>query len=202
MRAERARLVCTSGRADQCSHTRTGRNRQLDGELSDAAGRAGHEHTPAENRAVNPQCPQRRQPRDGKRRGLLERDRLGQLRGPPRRHRNTFRPARTVNDRDDALALGRAAAVARLPQHDARDVLAGPPPVGTLLEEPQLAAVDGERAHVQDELVGAGLGLGQVGREPQAVGSAGVGDEAAQREEPEAGLEPATYRLQGGCSTS
>jgi hypothetical protein len=45
-----------------------------------------------------------------------------------RRHRGAFGPAVFIHQRDNACARRRTAAVRRLPQHNATDVLAGYPP--------------------------------------------------------------------------
>ena len=86
-----------------------------------------------------------------------------------------------MGDGDQPGTGRRALSIGRGPVHVTVTgyVLPGPPTVRAGGDEPQLAPVDGERAHVDDDLVRGRLGLGELVIQPQAPGSLRIGDEAA-----------------------
>jgi hypothetical protein len=75
-------------------------------------------------------------------------DSVGQYGDSLRRHRGAFGPAQFIHQRDNASARWRAAAVSRLPQHNAADVLAGYPALLVVAERgsPFMSKHDRRRA--------------------------------------------------------
>jgi len=79
-----------------------------------------------------------------------------------RRDGDPLAPTTLVGQTDDPGAGGGSGAVGgRRPDHSGH-VLAWGPAVGPLGEQRQLPAVDGVAGHLDDDVVGARLGLGQV----------------------------------------
>ena len=116
-------------------------------------GRAGDQHPLAEQRRAVAQCAQRRQPGDRQGRRLFEADVVRQCRHPVGRRRDALRPAGIVGQRDDPGPGFGAAAVGRLMQDHAADVLTRPPALGPDLHQPQFAAVQRKGAHLDHRLV-------------------------------------------------
>ena len=98
---------------------------------------------------------ERRVARHRERRGGREVDVVGERDRAVLGHGGVLRPAVPVGEADHPLALARAV------RDDARDLLAGPE-VLAHLHERQLATVDARRVDLDEQLVGARLGRGQL----------------------------------------
>ena len=158
-RAERARQLELLGAADRCDRLAVQRAHDLDGRRADRACGSGDQHACAER---DPYELRQRDPR------REEGHRKGSPLGEARRGRERKEPARV--DRD---ALGVAAALAANEAHDtlavelARDLGAEHRrELGHLGVHPatdqDVREVDARRAHLDDGLTVAGLGLGHL----------------------------------------
>ena len=99
---------------------------------------------------------ERGQPRDRQRRRLREADVVRQRGHAVAGHRNALCPAEFIGQCDDARAGRRAAAVCRLLQHDARNVLAWDPAFPVVAHRAQFAAVERKRMHRNESLGAVG----------------------------------------------
>ena len=170
--AERARRLRARVAADQRRDVRAAGDGELHRERADPAGRARDEDAPAEQVPALAQRAQRVSPATGSAAASANSTSAGSA-----ATRWLGTSARCAQPPPSAMPTtrvpgARAAAVGGGLRHDAREVLARLPAVGALLEQAQLAAVDGVRAHVDEDVVRAGLRCGQLAA-VEAAGAAG-----------------------------
>ena len=102
---------------------------------------------------IPPQRAQRGQAGDRQRGCSGKADGVGQYGDALSRHRGAFGPAEFIHQRDNACARRRTAAIRRLPQYNAADVLAGYPALLVVAERPQLTAIERKRLYRNQRLV-------------------------------------------------
>ena len=158
-----AQMPAALGAADHGGDARPGARGDLGREMPDAAGSAGDQHPLAEQRRAVAQRPQRRQPGDRQGRGLLEARHCPAIAAM----RWAGTAARCAQPALSVSATTRAPALGPLPLAAARTTTPlmswpGRQPSGRDLHQPQFAAVQRKRPHLDERLVRRRLRLGHL----------------------------------------